>query len=551
MKYFRYIIIVAILAAGIAQVHAQQEEVKVVKPYTPTLSAAEKIQVLPGIGDSVEYEQPVFEYSIFPRRYETDYRVIPIEPARMVKPALDKLYKSEIKMGMGNYLSPLAELRINQVRSSKSAFGVNLEHHSMNGQVRLDNKEKVPAGFAENKLDFNGKRFYNTSILNYNVGAAYNSYVHYGVDTIYSDSVSRETMNHMFFNGHAGIGFQSARPDSMKLQYKAGLQYDFFTHAFEQMEHGIVFDGTLETDVSGFRVGGDAGLSYFGHQASWDTALTNQFIIKLNPYLSKYSSEWMFLAGINTYSAITNGEFEPHAYIHGKFSFNIVKEVLVPYFGVDGYLEDNSYMKISMENPYIVPGTVVRPTNHKMIVYVGLKGKITDYLAWNIKGKYESVGDQYFFVTDTSGYFNNQFTVRYDDISILNVSGELNIAPTEALRVMLKGNYYDYELSRETYAWYKPDFDASLQARYNLGDKILADAGLLVVGPRYYPSLTVDGDPGKLGPTIDLSMGVEYRYTKLLSFWAKFNNITAQPYYMYYNYPSHRFRLMLGFTYGL
>jgi hypothetical protein len=219
------------------------------------------------------------------------------------------------------------------------------------------------------------------------------------------------------------------------------------------------------------------GLSYYGHQADWDTLLTNQFMIKLNPYITKTSEEWMFRAGFNTYTEIRNGEVIPRIYVKGKFSFNIVKEALVPYFGVDGYRETNNYMKITEENPYIVPGLVVTPTNHRIIVYAGLRGKITDYLAWNFRGSYSSVDDQYFFVTDTANYLQNQFIVRYDDMAVLNVYGELNIAPTESLRVFLKGNFYDYQMSRELHAWYKPGFDASLQARYNIGDKILADAG--------------------------------------------------------------------------
>ena len=39
--------------------------------------------------------------------------------------------------------------------------------------------------------------------------------------------------------------------------------------------------------------------------------------------------------------------------------------------------------------------------------------------------------------------------------------------------------------------------------------------------------------------TIDANLGIEYRYSKLLSFWARFNNLAAQNYYLYHNYPSY------------
>ena len=50
---------------------------------------------------------------------------------------------------------------------------------------------------------------------------------------------------------------------------------------------------------------------------------------------------------------------------------------------------------------------------------------------------------------------------------------------------------------------------------------------------------------------VDANLGLEYRYSKLLSFWVRFNNIAAQRYYLYNQYPSFRFRAMIGFTYAL
>jgi len=541
-----------ILLMAISYTYGQQEEVRVVKPYTPTLSGAEKIQLLPRIEDSVSYEQPAFEYSIFSKRYETDYRVMPIKPARMIKPSLDRLYKSELKLGGGNYLTPLAKLRINQLRSSKGTFGVLLGHHSMNGDVRLDNDQKVEGGFNENEFSLYGKRFQRRTVFEYEAGASYNSYVHYGVDTVFADTVNRENFSHPFFNGHAAIGLYSARPDSFHLDYKATLKYDFFTHEFNQMEHGAELDGRISGIVKDFRIGGDVGLRFLNHPGVWDTLFANQFMIKLNPYLSKTSDDWSFRVGINTYTEIRDSLVKPRFYVKGNFSFNIVDEVLVPYMGVDGYQKSFSYRDLTGINPYIVPGLSVTPANHRIYAYLGLKGKITNYLAWNVRGSYRAVDDQHFFVTDTSNELNNQFTVIYDDYTALNLHAELNIAPTASLRVFLKGNYFNYQMSRVEYPWYKSDFDVSLQARYNLGDKILADAGLFMVGPRYYPGKDpAETSPGKINTTIDLNLGLEYRYTRLISFWAKFNNMTAQPYYMWDNYPSYRFRVMLGFTYGL
>lgn len=553
MRYSKQIFVLIIFLLGSLNLAAQQEEIRVVKPYTPTLSGAEKIQLLPDLDDAVNYDMPQFEYSLFTKRYETGFRVTPIKPAKMVQMPLDKLYKSELKLGAGNYLTPLAELRINQLRSSKSSFGVALRHHSMNGKVKLENKEKVDAGFNENDLSIYGKRYSGYNVFEYKAGGSYNTNVHYGVDTAFHDSLTKPDLLHQNVLGYASIGFQTARPDSFRTVHKGTLDYYYFKHDRATGEHAADLDYNIEYPFKrGFRIGGDAGLKYFGHPTTLVTFLKNHWQIKLNPYFHKRTPDWMFQVGLNTYTEIRNDKVQlPKVYLKGKFSFNIVKDVLVPYFGVDGYQEMNNYRGLITENPFFIPPFEIEPTSYRLIVYAGLKGKFTDNLAWNVRGSYTSIDNQYFFMTDTLNELHNTFTVLYDDLTRANVQGELNIRPTKSLKFVLKGNYYNYQMSREEHAWYKQNFDLGLQGKYNMGDKILVDGGLNVIGPRYYPSLTAGGDPGKLGTTVDLNLGAEYRYTNLLSFWARFNNMTAQPYYLWRNYPSYRFRVMLGFTYGL
>jgi hypothetical protein len=49
----------------------------------------------------------------------------------------------------------------------------------------------------------------------------------------------------------------------------------------------------------------------------------------------------------------------------------------------------------------------------------------------------------------------------------------------------------------------------------------------------------------------NLNLSAEYRYSKILSFWARFNNISYNRYYEWAYYPSMRFLGMIGFTYSL
>jgi hypothetical protein len=83
-----------------------------------------------------------------------------------------------------------------------------------------------------------------------------------------------------------------------------------------------------------------------------------------------------------------------------------------------------------------------------------------------------------------------------------------------------------------------------------MGDKIIVDAGIYAIGARYYENFN-PGSEETLPLTVDANLGLEYRYSKLLSFWARVNNLAAQRYYLYHQYPSYKFRFMLGLTYAL
>lgn len=529
----------------------QQKEVRVVKPYSPTLSGAEKIELLPNMEEVIQLEIPDIVYQLYPKRYESEYRVEPIMAARMVKMPLERLYKSQLTLGYGNYITPLAELYINQLRSRNGTFGIHLKHQSMNGKIKLENDLKAPAGFNENQLDIYGSRFLKKAVFDYSAGASYNSYVQYGVDPALDTVLAREDAVQPYFLAEGALGLHSMHADSFYLNYNGILEYYYFTHQFDQAEHGARAAFEFDKKLRVLNIAGEVGGKFLGHYPDWDTTVGNQTYFWLNPSIGKVSRQWRFTAGFNFYGEVSNEIFTPHFYPKASFQFHMVKEVIVPYFGVDGFLEDNSYRQIAEENPYMVSSLSVRPTNHKLIGYAGLKGRFSKAVAYNLKASYSIIDDAYFYVNDNSDPLMNQFTVVYDDVTLANLHGELTIRPGDSWKVFLKGNYYSYiTMVREEHPWNKPEFDISLEVRYNMGDKIILDAGLFTIGSRYYE----DFDPAteaKLPLTFDANLGVEYRYSKLLSFWARFNNIAAQSYYLYNQYPSYRFRVMIGFKYAL
>ena len=140
------------------------KQVKVVKPYTPTLSDAEKINLLPKFNDSTRISTD-FDYSIIPKRYDTHFSVKPIQPARMIGLPLERLYKSQLSLGLGNYFTPYAEITVNQLRSRKTDMGLYLRHQSSNGRLKLDNGQKVPESYSDNAGEIYGRHMFYRSVV--------------------------------------------------------------------------------------------------------------------------------------------------------------------------------------------------------------------------------------------------------------------------------------------------------------------------------------------------------------------------------------------------
>ena len=67
----------------------------------------------------------------------------------------------------------------------------------------------------------------------------------------------------------------------------------------------------------------------------------------------------------------------------------------------------------------------------------------------------------------------------------------------------------------------------------------------------YAEKFTISGvEIVEIDAMLDANIGVEYRYSKIISGFLNINNLTAGRYQNWYDYPNQRFNIMLGFTYA-
>src|ERR1035437_3553942 len=226
------IILISSLSAS-AQVKKQESglkrEVTLYNPYNPSLPDSKKRSFLPEISDTSKI-RPDFHYDVRTTPFLPEYTISPIKAASLLPDPLPKLYKSYINLGVGNYLTPLAEISITNERSKNGTIGFYARHFSTNGKIDLENTKKVFAGYMDNDVSLFGKRFFRKNILEGSLDFTQKVRHAYGYNPqIFDYDPSNKDIRIPYNNFGVKTGLSSINLDSTNFSYDFHLSFDYFT----------------------------------------------------------------------------------------------------------------------------------------------------------------------------------------------------------------------------------------------------------------------------------------------------------------------------------
>jgi len=549
-----------------------------VRPYEPSVTDAQKITTLPNLKDTFSVK-PAFEYSIRSRRIDTRFDVSPIAPAKLQPLPQTKLHHGYIKVGVGTLPNALGEVAFNTVRNKDYAAGALLKLDGAGGNVKLENLEdKVFAGYNDASAKLFAQKFFHSAILYGELGASGQTAYNYGYDTKTVDDsgkpkifpeFSRGDIRKRYIFSDANIGVRSSHFKTEKLNYDVQLGYKSAHNRLDTMyvpnpkhnekgiekynENAINFKAQLDNNM----FGGNVNFDIYNRSNAFDS-LRNNFAVDINPWFMLDNDSVRMQVGMRVaFYKEDDGNIKIKLFPKIEFQFTLLKDIFIPFVGIDGYLRPNTYRDLVTENPFITPGLSVGITNTKIQIYAGLKGTLTSKLSYYLRADFHIAEDEYFFVNDTSfSRLQNHFTVITDELTTLSFKGELFFNPVESIDLGLKATYFNYQTSNKQlltkYAWHKPDYTIEFLAKYNLRNKIIANLDVMSIGKRYAKAFNnPDVEFYTLKSVVAFNLGMEYRYTKSFSLFLKLNNINGARYERWNFYPSHRFNMMGGFTYSL
>lgn len=546
-----FLLVVVQVAVTIGQTNVNNT-FQATSEFEPIIKESAKINELPEIKDTVKRITGI-KYGIVSNPLFPKYQVQKIDAAKMQNEPLNKLYHSLLKIGYGPlYNTPYGELFINNTRSREMAYGLHYKHFS--SATTLDNVGY--SGFSDNEATLYGKKFYKKHTLNGDLHYQRNVVHYYGYDTKLNTIIDRDYIRQRYQLFAPKIVLQSHFTDSSKINHKIETGFYNLQNLHREAENNIHVKADAAMFINKEQLNVSFETDYFNHKQSNDTL--NDLIVSLAPSFVAGGEKWKATMGIkgtlNHFKDKSRFYFFPQLHVE----YNVFENIIIPYAGVNGGLIKNSLRSLSNENPFIDTTLNYANTNNKYNLFLGLKGKLSSNTTYDLKGSYSQIDSLHFYQINYNSInqMYNQFNVIYDNTSLIQVSGELKYQLREKIHFITKANYYHYQTKTLVRAYHKPNFDVTLTGIYNLKSKIIIKADVFVIGQQWaYSRIFNETEkkfemkPIELKGLVDANLEAEYRYSKMLSFFARLNNVANQRYFRWERYPSQRFNFMLGLTF--
>lgn len=565
----KYIILFAILVLKSIS-WSQGNTIVIVTTGDRTVEPAHRRTAQPKILDTV-FGVPSTQYPLLSINYEPSFEITRIEPAKVnLTPKLPQLYNGYTRIGIGSILMPLAEVYYNNGRSRKMNYGIHAKHLSSWGKMR----DVGPANFDNTNL--RGFVGVNERKYSWTTGAMYQTQGlhYYGYPNLNApkDSI-RQRFNTVGVHG----GFDSHKHDSLGINWRINLAYQHY--ADRKPDEDSIADWRAKenffTLTSGadykwgkeiYAIDFDLLYNNYTYGAQYDTLyqvsdsglVINNTIIRLKPSISTYSKDKRLKAKIGVdLTASLGSKSKVYIYPNAEVKYSLFNDILIPYGGLTGGLSQTTFYSLTNQNPFLLSGVDLRNEHKALDGYAGIKGTLSKNIGFNVSIHFAHVKNKALFVTDTLRSNSTRFNVIYDTMNITTIEGALFYQLKEKVKVDLIGRFHSYNARNNIYAWNLPQLEVILRGHYNLYDKFILTADITMQGGRraqvYAPGKEVYEENGQyaiqLGFMADANIGLEYRYNKRVSAFLNFNNVAAQRYKRWYNYPTMGLQVMGGVTF--
>ncbi|SEM09210.1 hypothetical protein SAMN04488505_103349 [Chitinophaga rupis] len=514
-----------------AQDSLKQETIDIISTYQPKLRDAAKLNLtaaLPG----VDTARPRMAYQVPALNLYFMYQPVPLKPLALGKDSLNALQNNFVKVGFGNYQTPLIQAGFGSGRNEKYNFGLYGSYTGSKGNIKNQDY---------NALNILASGTYYSPLyeINGSVGFDRNVIHYYGYDhTLYD--FSKGDVKQAFNQGTIQVGLKNRTQNDWALMIAPRAKFMIFTDAFDRKENTVVINAPVSKQLLEdfyLRAEGVFDLSTF---KEGDQKQINNNVVAIHPALEIIKPGFTLHAGVNP--TWTNSKFYLLPDIVNES--HLIRKKVILSSGWVSYIEKNSFRNLANNNPFIgqyPPGILNTRVEEK---YTGIKGTLGSHINYNTKFAAVTWYNMPLFVNDTT--VGNTFYIRNEDqLRAFQLHAEIGYIEEEKFQLRLTGDWYNYnKQNTEVKPWHLIPFQANAYAQYTVGKNLHLNANLYALSGSWYQ--LANKDFAKTKGAWDLNAGANYDIGKYINVWVAANNLFNTHYQRWNGYPTYGFNILGG-----
>jgi hypothetical protein len=517
---------------ALAQEDGKKQTIEITSAFKPVLRDAAKIR-FNGTAPGQDTTLPSLTYRIPVQNLVPGLSPVTLKPITLDTDSLGAMASHNyLRAGYGNLNTPVAEagFTLGAGTNRLNVFG---SHISSKGPIEYQQ-------YARTRLSAHGSAQVMENLeLSGQFGYRQDRHFQYGYQKIPGASFDRSDLLRRYNTLSAEGGLRNLSPTEFDLHYMPRVRFDVFNDNRGNNETNTLLDLPLEKRI------GENVIAAIGLQAD---------LTRYKPDNGKAQSNNLFLVPLSVTfrrdnlrikagftASWDNSVFNPLPEI--AVEFPVAGEKWVLQGGWIGYYNKGSYMRFAGVNPFIgAPDSLV---NNRMIErYVGFRGTLAGGFTYQARIGSATYHGAALYENDWAS--GRDFKVVYEEkLQAVQARGEIGYAKAErfSFRAALAWNGFNSQKTEDR-AWGLLPLDIDGHLRWQIVKDLWLRADAYLWQGAVFPDRF--GNAIRMQGALDLNAGLEFRITKLLSLWTRFNNLTNSKYQRWNGYQAFGFNMTGG-----